>query len=1144
MDSRNPEAFKGSLNNTKYNFCSINICGMSARSQLCLDKYCYDKGIDILAVQESFTSDSSNKSLTSMIFTDDQNESRNRGSLLYVNSKKLSILPLKEISKASNNIDTAWGLISGPGIRLVVGSVYLKLGYSNSISELISMLKKATLISRQLGASGVSVFGDFNARHELWGDTTSNSYGTELVNQLDFQAYTIVAADKPSFLSVNGNSCIDFHISSVSNADAFSLLTTDEDVELFSGAPIRGHVPIQTSLSASFVKKANPPPKECLDLSTMDWGSWTAVLESSLSEEEASWENLDTEGKWQLLNQCIKNATKGCCKTKTLSAHSKPFWTPQLTESAKILRGAKRAYSKRNTLSNKEALDSAKEEFDELRKRECQNFILQRTQNLNVAQAKQFWKSFNQLFARKNQNNVESLKDDNGNLLTEPEKIEESLFSSFFACKHLEAKGQSFDNFFYEKVNDLYDEIVAGCSKTSFDADLSGEITINEAIYFFKNYSVSGKSFDNLEFHPSMFKHFGPCALQKIVDLFNCCLDSGTWVWDTADVIFLKKGGQRDFSKAGSYRPISITSYIGKVFEQIIATRLEKYLIDIGHHDEFQEGFTKKRNTARYLNRLDTDIRHSLEKKYTVICLFIDFEKAFDSVWKKGLMRKLYDAGVVGGIWKLINSFLFSRKVRLVFNNFTGIIRACREFGLPQGSALSPILFKFYVHDFASISGQRKGVSLFKFADDGTIKIAGESTSSCLGILEDVCMDIHKWSTKWRMIINCEPEKTELICFGTAEKDESLIPSSFQIGENCIKFVDKTKVLGLVMDKNLQYIDHGREICKKVLHRWVCICKYTNRNWGFRQHVIVRLLEVLIGTCICYAGIVWLNRKSMSEIEGLWYKVLKSAIGAVFNVSQNTAEVLLGVLPLEIQNRVNTIKHLLKINILPSVKDPLKELISEQLDQSTSSSITCKIKEAFNFLKWKLNRLPKHFSVEESNIVDRNQLSRFGELSTLACSYSKALIKCYGEYTWQNRLNHQYQLDGCTQVPSVSSQKIFFSIGTPRSLETLTMSLFYPNNLMLGFLNRYDPTKFPSRICPCGHAIQDSMHLLLECELINSDKRNSISQFILDDQKHPISALSDQKNLLLSWSRVPGFIQLCCSAISDVSSILLTDVTI
>ena len=238
------------------------------------------------------------------------------------------------------------------------------------------------------------------------------------------------------------------------------------------------------------------------------------------------------------------------------------------------------------------------------------------------------------------------------------------------------------------------------------------------------------------------------------------------------------------------------------------------------------------------------------------------------------------------GSSSILNSFLFSRKVRLVFNNFTGMIRACREFSLPQGSALSQILFKFYVHDFASNSATKEGVSLFKFADDGTVMIARETTPCSLLSLKEVCNEIHEWSTRWRMIINCEPGKTELICFGTAEKDDSILPSTSLIGDNHIKFVEKTKVLGLIMDKNLAYIDHGKEINKKILHRWVSIYKYTNCNWGFRQHVIIRLMEVLMGKCICYAGIVWLNKRSIMEVEGTWYKVLKAATGAVSTLNR------------------------------------------------------------------------------------------------------------------------------------------------------------------------------------------------------------------------------------------------------------------
>ena len=120
------------------------------------------------------------------------------------------------------------------------------------------------------------------------------------------------------------------------------------------------------------------------------------------------------------------------------------------------------------------------------------------------------------------------------------------------------------------------------------------------------------------------------------------------------------------------------------MFEHIIASRLERHLEDVGLFDPTIKCFIKKRNANRCLNRLHNDIRNQLSKKYTVKCLFRDFEKAFDSVWKKELTKKFADAGVFGPIWKLINDFLFGRKVRLIFNNFTGFIRACRELGLPH----------------------------------------------------------------------------------------------------------------------------------------------------------------------------------------------------------------------------------------------------------------------------------------------------------------------------------------------------------------------------------------------------------------------------------------------------------------------------
>jgi len=87
-----------------------------------------------------------------------------------------------------------------------------------------------------------------------------------------------------------------------------------------------------------------------------------------------------------------------------------------------------------------------------------------------------------------------------------------------------------------------------------------------------------------------------------------------------------------------------------------------------------------------------------------------------------------------------------------------------------------------------------------------------------------------------------------------------------------------------------------------------------------------------------------------NKIESAWYRTIKAALGAVFNVRISTAEMILGVLPLTISNKVNSVKHLLKLNIFPDIEDPLKKLINAQTQLGSYSPLTGKIKDVFQFL--------------------------------------------------------------------------------------------------------------------------------------------------------------------------------------------------
>ena len=154
---------------------------------------------------------------------------------------------------------------------------------------------------------------------------------------------------------------------------------------------------------------------------------------------------------------------------------------------------------------------------------------------------------------------------------------------------------------------------------------------------------TAAKSFDNCDFHPTMWKYMGILSIQFLLNLFNLCLAQGVWPWENSEVIFMRKTGKPSYEKPGAYRPISITSYVSKLLEKLICFRLQNHFSSIKLLDENQEGFTKQRNTICYLNRLDMLIQYGKHNRKTVLGLFLDFEKAFDSVWLKGLVVKLFD---------------------------------------------------------------------------------------------------------------------------------------------------------------------------------------------------------------------------------------------------------------------------------------------------------------------------------------------------------------------------------------------------------------------------------------------------------------------------------------------------------------------
>ena len=415
-----------------------------------------------------------------------------------------------------------------------------------------------------------------------------------------------------------------------------------------------------------------------------------------------------------------------------------------------------------------------------------------------------------------------------------------------------------------------------------------------------------------------------------------------------------------------------------------------------------------------------------------------------------------------------------------------------------------------------------------------------------------------------RMVINCNVNKTEVICFHS--DTPQLMPTNFTLENKTIQLTDHSKVLGVILDKNLTYKEHSSYVYNKVVYKWVNICRYCNRNWGLNQIVTIRLIRVLIFSSLFYGSIVWMNSGNMKAINSLWYKLSKSAVGPIFNVNSSLLEVILGTPPLEIQNRIITVKHFF-FSFFFGTKTKKKEktvkhylkCVADQHDNhqdkhlsyilnelaARSSAAENHLRMVFKFLEWKIKIRPEVFSGYDQYIVEKNMFDQFPSLSKESCFYSKELMKKYTEYLWDITLKSQLQLDGQTRIPKVSCDPIEIPIGTNREEEIKFLSMFYKNNLLNGLLFTVEWEKCPSPLCECQLDDQTAFHILTSCEKVDADIREVIIlMLLLGNDMASADALAADNISLLNCSRDELFVQQCLKALKTSSLQLRTRITL
>ena len=153
---------------------------------------------------------------------------------------------------------------------------------------------------------------------------------------------------------------------------------------------------------------------------------------------------------------------------------------------------------------------------------------------------------------------------------------------------------------------------------------------------------------------------------------------------------------KEDKNKYENYRPISLLPNISKIFERVMYTRLENFLntLDIMYKFGFRKGYS----TNHALVSIVDQIREAMDKLMITCGVFVDLEKAFDTVNHSILLSKLDHYGIRGVANHWFASYLSDRHQTVSLNGTISTKMPVRC-GVPQGSIIGPLLFLIYIND-------------------------------------------------------------------------------------------------------------------------------------------------------------------------------------------------------------------------------------------------------------------------------------------------------------------------------------------------------------------------------------------------------------------------------------------------------------
>ncbi|VDI19758.1 Hypothetical predicted protein [Mytilus galloprovincialis] len=253
-----------------------------------------------------------------------------------------------------------------------------------------------------------------------------------------------------------------------------------------------------------------------------------------------------------------------------------------------------------------------------------------------------------------------------------------------------------------------------------------------------------------------------------------------------------KKG--KDATDFGSYRGITVSYTIGKVFEHVILDRIEDRLpLD---QSSLQFGFTKHISILLAALLINECIVEAKEFNLPLFIAFLDSQRAFDVVDHPSLKCKLFLNGICCKIWNVIDTW---------YTNLTSRVKWCGRLsdnfpikqGVRQGGILSTGLYKTYINDLLkTLERNRLGMHI------GTTYIGCPTVADDIALVANSATDLqlmlnvaNSYANREKYVIH--PEKSTIL-MKIPPKRSNTTSSDWKLGDNEVSVSKTTTHLGII----------------------------------------------------------------------------------------------------------------------------------------------------------------------------------------------------------------------------------------------------------------------------------------------------------------------------------------------------------